>query len=190
MAQDNYTRRWKPQRLIDMNFSSIGSNWHKVGYEVATDAAEAGTTTTVINATAHSAVAGDVIIMTNGGEDGEAIEVASVTANTITLISALSGAPSATETFTIIRPVVLNKANLIQLDSTLNDKVLLAESQEIPTIANFSIRANGDKSFDLKSNNLHAGANNAFEATSEYYLWVKIDTAAPTSGELDIVVIE
>ena len=190
MAMDNYTRRWKPQRLIDLNFSSIGDNWHKAGWEVATDAVEATTTDTILKATSHSAAVGDVVIMTNGDEDGEAREVTAIDANTITLASALSGTPSAAETFTIIRPVVLNKAIIIQLDSSLDQKVLIAESQSTPSNAHASIRSNADKSFDLKSNNLHMGANNAFDATDEYYLWVKTDSAAPTSGELDITVIE
>ena len=190
MAQDNFTRRWKPHRLIDLNFSSIGDNWHKAGWEVGTDAAEAGTTDTIINATAHSAVAGDVIVMTSGGEDGEATEVSSVTANTITLISAMTGAPSAAETFTIIRPVVLNRAVICRIDSSLDAKVLIAELDSIPTFAHTSVRANADASFDLKSNNKHMGASNAFDATDEFYLWVKADSSAPTSGELDITIIE
>jgi len=191
MAYDNYTTRWKAKRLIDLNFSSIGSNWHKAGWEVATDAVEAGTTDTIITATGHSAVAGDVVIMTSGGEDGEAREVTSVTANTITLESALSGTPSATETFTIIRPESLTKAKIVQFDSTLDQAVVLAEGNTTPTHAQFICRSNADKTFDLKGNNLHAGSDNIFpETTSSYYLWVKVASSVPSAGELDITVIE
>lgn len=190
MSVDNYTTRWKPKRLIDLNFSSIGSNWHKAGWEVGTDAAEASTTTTTIVATGHAAQAGDVIVMTSGGEDGEAIEVASVTANNILLISALSGAPSATETFTILRPVKFNRAKIMQFDSSLDQKVLLSVSAEIPTFAEFSVRSNADKTFDLKTNNLHAGSDNSKANLVEYYLWIKEGPAAPSAGELDVIIIE
>jgi len=155
-----------------------------------TDAVEADASSSVLYAESHSAQAGDIIVMTSGDEDGEAQEVSSVTDDSITLSTALTGAPSAAETFTILRPVVLNKALIIQLDSSLDQKVLLAEGQTAPSNAQFSIRSNADKSFDLKSNNLHAGANNAFDATDEYYIWVKVDSSAPTSGELDITIIE
>lgn len=155
------------------------------------DLVESDLSDTVLYAEDHSAIAGDVIVMTSGGEDGEAIEVSSVTADSITLISALTGAPSAAETFTILRPVPLNKAVICRLDSSLDAKVLLQESQGIPTFAFTSLRANADASFDLKSNNKHMGSNNSFEGTGgEYYLWVKNDGSAPTSGELDITIIE
>lgn len=84
---------------------AVANNWVKMGTNVGSDAVEVGTTATVLNVTGHAALAGDQIIMTSGGEDGEAREVASITANTITLSTALSGAPSSTETFRIIRPI-------------------------------------------------------------------------------------
>lgn len=83
-------------------------------YRVGGDAAEAGTTTTVINATGHSALAGDWIIVTDAsaGELGEMREVASVNANDLTVSPAFSGALSATETFDIIRPVPVSDADI------------------------------------------------------------------------------
>jgi hypothetical protein len=69
-----------------------------------TDAVESGTTDTILAATAHSILANDLVIMTSGGEINEPRLVSSVTADAITLNAALSGTPSATETFCYKRP--------------------------------------------------------------------------------------
>jgi len=66
---------------------------------IVTDEAEASSTTTAINATAHEAVVGDVILVND-----ERRVVASITANTITLSVALSVAPSAADEFIVYRP--------------------------------------------------------------------------------------
>ena len=72
------------------------------------DAAEASSTSTVINATAHVATVGQSLKFTSGTLSGEEQFISSVTANTITVGSAFSGAPSAADTFEtgdVIRPV-------------------------------------------------------------------------------------
>lgn len=66
---------------------------------VTTDAAEAASTTTVINATNHEALVGDLITI-----NSELRVVGSITTNSITLATALSGAPSDGDEFTIKRP--------------------------------------------------------------------------------------
>lgn len=81
-------------------------------YRVGGDAVATGTTDTIITATGHSAAAKDWVIVTSGDELGEMREVASADANTITLASALSGTPSAAETFDIIRPVPVSDADI------------------------------------------------------------------------------
>lgn len=92
-----------------------------VGYEVvASDAVEAGTTTTVINATAHGASAGEILTMTSGDELGESRRIASVTTDTITLDNALSGAPSATETFTVTEAIDGKYSLILGKYETLN----------------------------------------------------------------------
>jgi len=71
-----------------------------VGEQIGTDAVEAGTTTTNITATGHSAVVGCMFNMTSGDEAGEYRRVSAVVdADNFTLESALSGTPTATETF-------------------------------------------------------------------------------------------
>jgi len=71
-----------------------------IGEQVATDAVEAGTTTTNITATSHSAVIGHVFNMTSGDEVGEyRIVTAIVDVDNFTVAPALTGTPTATETF-------------------------------------------------------------------------------------------
>lgn len=70
---------------------------------VNADAVEAGSTAYVVNATSHNAKRGMVIKMTSGATSGEFALVLSVTTNTITLGQALSAAPSAADTFDILR---------------------------------------------------------------------------------------
>lgn len=71
-----------------------------IGAQVATDAVEAGTTTTNVTATGHSAVVGNIFKMTSGDESGEErVVTAIVDADNFTISPALSGTPSATETF-------------------------------------------------------------------------------------------
>jgi hypothetical protein len=74
---------------------------------VASDAAEAGTTTSQIAATAHLAKPGDRIRITSGTESGSEAEVESTTANAITLQQTLSTAPAPGDTFDILRPTSL-----------------------------------------------------------------------------------
>lgn len=69
----------------------------------AADAVEAGSTTTVINATAHVALKGDVIRFTSGALIFMEATVYAVTANTIELAEKLPSAPAAAVTFDIMR---------------------------------------------------------------------------------------
>lgn len=78
----------------------------QIGYaKVTTDTAETSSTTTVINATTHSARVGDALLFTAGAANTNAWStVSAVTANTITLSNALPGAPANGDAFTILRP--------------------------------------------------------------------------------------
>jgi hypothetical protein len=78
--------------------------------DMGSDIVEAGSTTIKINATAHAAVRGDVIKFTSGALNGIEVKVVDhaeydnvIPANIITLAESLSVAPSATDTFTILR---------------------------------------------------------------------------------------
>lgn len=71
---------------------------------ITTDAVEAGSTTTVINATAHSAEVGDVIRFTTGGVlFPREMHVVDTTANTITLHKPAPQAPGTGDPFDILR---------------------------------------------------------------------------------------
>lgn len=153
------------------------------------DVIEADASSSVLYAEAHSVEVGDVIVMTSGDEDGEAKEVSAVTADSITLSAALTGAPSAAETFNIIRPVALNKVKILRINSGLNQDVHLAYGSSVPTYAEDLIASSGDAAYDLKSNNMHLGADNAFSGVNEHYVWVKEGTT-PSSGSLYITILE
>lgn len=73
-------------------------------YQVATDAVEAGSTTTVINASAHLAKAGDVIRFTSGALNEIETKVIETATNSITVADTFSVAPTAADTFQILRP--------------------------------------------------------------------------------------
>lgn len=71
---------------------------------VASDAVEAGSTERIINATAHSAEAGDIIRFTTGGTlFPREIPVESVTTNTITLAKPAPSVPTTADPFDIMR---------------------------------------------------------------------------------------
>lgn len=76
-------------------------------YEAATDQAEAGSTTLVINATGHSARPKDLIRFTSGAAINYEAYVYEVTANTITLWNEIPVAPAASDDFSILRSVTL-----------------------------------------------------------------------------------
>lgn len=76
---------------------------HQFVYQVGTDAAEASSTTYVINATAHAALKGDVIYFTSGVHSLKEVKVHEVTANTITLAETLAAAVGTGDTFAILR---------------------------------------------------------------------------------------
>lgn len=75
-----------------------------------TGAVEAGTTDTIITDADHAAVVNDLFMMTSGGEINEPRVVISTTTTTFTLSAALSGTPSATETYGLVTPNGLDTA--------------------------------------------------------------------------------
>lgn len=88
---------------------------------VGTDAVEAGSTTDTIVATAHAAQAGDIINFTSGSLSGQEFSVQSVSANAIVLSEHASVAPSAADTFQILRhktPVSDASGNIIVAPSS------------------------------------------------------------------------
>lgn len=87
------------------SLNGVGSG--AIGWSfVVADTAETSSTTTVINATTHSARVGDVIMFTAGtaGNIKAWSPVASVTTNTITISNALPTTPANGDVFYIMRP--------------------------------------------------------------------------------------
>lgn len=76
---------------------------HAFFQSIGTDAAEAACTTRIITATAHAALVGDVISFTSGSLNTKEYRVSAVATNTITVSEAMSVAPTATDTFSILR---------------------------------------------------------------------------------------
>lgn len=100
---------------------------------LASDAVEASSTTSVINATAHAALVGDKIRFTSGSLSRLEFDVWSVTANTITLGQTASVAPSAGNTFDILRSTALtvSSAGTISTSSAPIQFVLDGADQEV-----------------------------------------------------------
>lgn len=87
---------------------------------VTTDAVEAGSTATRINATAHEALVGDIIRMTSGSTDEERARVIKVDTDEV-YITPLSVAPTAGDTLQILRHInpLADAAGSLQVTATL-----------------------------------------------------------------------
>lgn len=83
-----------------------------IGWESSlSDAAEAGSTTTVINATSHSARVGDVVLFFAGANTNAWSTISATDTNTITVSPAFSNAPAAGNGFYILRPLPIFASN-------------------------------------------------------------------------------
>ena len=103
----------EPVREMQFGSSVVA---HQFVRDVGTDAAEAGSTASVIVATGHSALKGDVIRFTTGTLAGLEAKVWSVSANSITLAETLSGVPASGDAFQVLR----HKYPLVNTDGTLS----------------------------------------------------------------------
>lgn len=112
-----YTRAISPSGLSQSvigisNATSLnGLGAVGVGYQfVVSDAVEAASTTTVINATAHVGRVGDAVSFRTGtaGNIGTWSTVIATTANSLTLSNALPATPAAADNFFILRPQPLS----------------------------------------------------------------------------------
>ncbi len=100
---------------------------------IGADAAEALSTTRVIVATAHVAIVGDVISWTSGALNTREYRVAAVSTNAITVSEEMSVAPTAADTFSILR----QKAPKVDSAGALSasfDSALLATAAKQDTI--------------------------------------------------------
>lgn len=141
-----------------------------------------GLSTTRLLATDHVAEVGDTIIMLEGGEDNEHAVVTAVSTDVIDLDTALTGVPTATETFNIQRPALFAKGcstvKILHLINTLNENVYLSMDG---TTDHMWLKAGASMSLDLKTNNLHFDADHS--------IFVRKDSSAPTSGHLRVIAI-
>jgi hypothetical protein len=100
----------EPIRELQFGSSVVA---HQFVYLVTTDSVEAGSTASIIVATGHQALKGDVIVFYN---DNKEAKVWDTTPNTIILAETLSAAPAAADTFGIQRhkyPAVDSSGQLI-----------------------------------------------------------------------------
>lgn len=111
-APKGYSSQGKDDRLI-AQFATVepvrqlqnglSVTAHQFVRLIGSDAVESGSTSSVINATAHAALVGDVIKFSSGTFSGREVKVSSVAPNTLTLAETLTSAPSAGDTFDILR---------------------------------------------------------------------------------------
>lgn len=149
---------------------------------ITADAVEAGSTTRVINATAHSAIAGDLIAFTSGAQNTLEVRVIETTANTITLAEELAAAPLAAVTFQILRqkqPVVNasggisiagsipSSAGRSYVDSVRNDysAVNVTAGAWVQLVAALPSASNGIFLFDSSGQTLELGTGAAAAET-------------------------
>lgn len=90
----------EPVREEQFGLSTVS---HQFVYEVGTDAAEVGSTAYSIVATGHSALKGDVILLTAGALAGREVKVWAVSSNLITLAETLPSAIANGVSFSILR---------------------------------------------------------------------------------------
>ncbi len=121
IADDIYTVQGHSDLSRDPRLDKLASTVQRIGRNrqgldvfavtagtlVATDAAEAGSTTSVINATTHSADRGDIIRFTSGTYSGEIATVYDTTLNAIILSQTFPTAIATGVTFEILSPTVL-----------------------------------------------------------------------------------
>lgn len=88
---------------------------HQYTYEVGTDAVEAGSTTTVINLTAHVMKVGDILRFTSGNLSGQEVKVLKTDTDTVEVAEILSEAPAAADAIQILR----HKYPVVNADGTI-----------------------------------------------------------------------
>ena len=147
---------------------------HQYVYEVATDAAEAGSSAIAIVATAHGAQAGDVIRLTSGALSGREIKVYSTEADLITLAEELPSAIATGVTFQILRhkyPTVEATGEIkVSGSFTATEEAVAADGGALPAkvkvaggydgsaVQVLKTDANGELQVDVLSSALPSGA--------------------------------
>lgn len=160
-------------------------------WSTSSDTIEAGASSSRLIATAHAAQVGDYVVMQAGGEDGESREVTAVGTDYIDLGTALSGAPSASEAFSINRPVTPKKVRALFIDNTSNQPLRFSVDG---TTDHFRVGNATTLYLDFCANNLRLGTQQVTVVGTDLdpnqYLWVKVESTAPTSGGCYITFFE
>lgn len=176
----------EPVRTMQFGSSVVA---HEFVYEVGTDAAEAGSTASVIVATAHSALRGDVIRLTSGALSGREVKVWSVATNSITLAETLPSAVAAAVTFQIFRhkyPTVDSSGN-VNVNAVIVEAAVAADGGALSALTKvvsgydgaavqvLKTDANGELQVDVLSSALPSGAATEAKQDSAIALLTTID---------------
>ncbi len=141
---------------------------------VGTDAVEAGSTVSQINATSHSAQLGDIIRFTSGALIGLEVKAQSVSDNAIILGEDLPSAPVAAVTFQILRhkyPLVDSDGNLTV---ALNTAGLATEAKQ--DVGNASLATIAAKDFATSAK--QDSAKTVLDSISALLATIDADTSA------------
>lgn len=159
IPQDHITAG--PVRSKQWAKDTVAHNWV---FEVATDAAEASSTTSVINATAHAAKAGDIIRFTSGNLSNQEFRILSTDANSIELVELMSEAPNALDAFQILR----FKHPVVNADGTLSTTAAAGgatEAKQDAIIAELQLKADLTETQPVSATSLPLPSGAATEAT-------------------------
>ena len=177
----------EPVRQLQNGLSVLA---HQFMRSVTTDAVEANSTTSVIVATSHSALKGDVIRFTSGTFSGREIKVWDVSTNSITLAETLASAPALGVSFEILRhkyPIVDASGN-VSVSGTFTEVATAADGGALPALTKvvsgydgsavqvLKTNATGELQVGVVSSTLPTGA--ATESTLS-----ALNTKVPTQGQ-------
>ena len=148
------------------------------------DAVESGTTDTILVATAHAVSVGDAVFFRTGAQLDNAKIVLSTATNSITLDSALVGAPSAGDVFCYASATILNA-----VASAGTTDTIVADATNTAIIGDVFVMTSGDELDEFRiviaasaaAFTLNEALSGAPSAAETYNLWTP--TVLGTSGE-------
>lgn len=157
-------------------------NAHQFCRSVGNDAAEANSTTTVITATAHVALVGDIINFTSGTLSGLEFKVSAVAANTITVVQTMTSAPGVGDTFEILRyktPTVTS-TGAVQVDAAFTEAATAADGAAAPALGKMVA------GLDSGGNTQYISVDTNGELQVDVLNLGKTESAAHVSGDVGV----
>jgi hypothetical protein len=100
---DRLTAQFATVEPVRQLQNGLTVNAHQFVRLVGSDACEVGSSTSILIATSHAALVGDVIRFTSGTFSGREVKVSAIASNTITLAETLPSQPNTGDTFDILR---------------------------------------------------------------------------------------